>query len=80
MTVLLYPLCSIFVVTDRPVRLYFIDGANIIHVFSKCKFFANFFSCTMKTYSKTRLLLQVQKRSNQKVRDCQGFKYYLRIC
>lgn len=42
MTVLLYPLCSIFVITDRPVRLYFINDANIIHVFSRCKFFANF--------------------------------------
>ena len=29
-------------VTDRPVRLYFINDANIIHVFSRCKFFANF--------------------------------------
>jgi hypothetical protein len=49
MTVLLYLLCLIFVVTDRPVRLYFIVSANIALVLSKCKFFANFFSCTLKT-------------------------------
>lgn len=30
--------------TDRPVRLYLIRAANIMHVLAKCKFFSDFFT------------------------------------